>query len=136
MLRFSRSLMLRSVWNQTSFQPSSSSSLYLPNVSNINNISFEKQNIISLNYQNNFTKNSLLKKNDSPIITDEYYEPEPAIDLINDIPPKEVNGTNVSCDGGGGPLGHPKVYINLDVPNKPIACPYCGLRFVNKGNHH
>ena len=34
----------------------------------------------------------------------------------------------VSCDGGGGPLGHPKVYINLDKPG-PQSCPYCGLRY-------
>jgi hypothetical protein len=25
---------------------------------------------------------------------------------------------------GGGPLGHPKIYINLDKPG-PHACTYC-----------
>ena len=35
----------------------------------------------------------------------------------------------VSCDGGGGALGHPKVYINLDG-GEPVACIYCGLRYV------
>ena len=35
----------------------------------------------------------------------------------------------VACDGGGGALGHPKVYINLD--SKEVqTCPYCGMRFV------
>lgn len=33
----------------------------------------------------------------------------------------------VSCDGGGGALGHPKVYINLDKAGEPNVCPYCEL---------
>lgn len=36
-----------------------------------------------------------------------------AIDLIAEIPPKECTERVVNCDGGDGPLGHPKVYINL-----------------------
>ena len=36
-----------------------------------------------------------------------------AIDLVDEEPPKEIHGRNTWCDGGGGPLGHPKVYINL-----------------------
>lgn len=39
--------------------------------------------------------------------------PHFAIDLINAIPPKPVKDRVVWCDGGGGALGHPKVYINL-----------------------
>jgi len=39
--------------------------------------------------------------------------PSFAIDLINQVPPKECTERVVFCDGGGGPLGHPKVYINL-----------------------
>lgn len=35
----------------------------------------------------------------------------------------------VSCDGGGGPLGHPRIFINLDKP-KICWCTYCGLPFV------
>lgn len=35
------------------------------------------------------------------------------INLIAEIPPKECTERVVSCDGGDGPLGHPKVYINL-----------------------
>ena len=34
----------------------------------------------------------------------------------------------VACDGGGGALGHPKVYINLDKEG-PQSCIYCGLRY-------
>uniref|UniRef100_T1J807 Zinc finger CHCC-type domain-containing protein n=1 Tax=Strigamia maritima TaxID=126957 RepID=T1J807_STRMM len=54
-----------------------------------------------------------------------------AIDLINEIPPKGVAARGVWCDGGGGALGHPKVYINLD-PAEPQACGYCGLRFFQE----
>jgi len=35
----------------------------------------------------------------------------------------------VSCDGGGGPLGHPRIFINLDKPQINV-CTYCGLPFV------
>ncbi|KAF7491875.1 putative NADH dehydrogenase [ubiquinone] iron-sulfur protein 6 [Sarcoptes scabiei] len=58
-----------------------------------------------------------------------------AIDLINEIPPKAVKGRKVSCDGGGGPLGHPKVYINLDEPGNH-TCGYCGLRFYQDHTSH
>jgi len=58
-----------------------------------------------------------------------------AIDLIAKVPPKECKSRIVSCDGGGGPLGHPKVYINLDQPGNH-ACGYCGLRFVKPEDHH
>lgn len=60
--------------------------------------------------------------------------PQFAIDLINSVPPKPVKDRVVWCDGGGGALGHPKVYINLDQPG-PQACGYCGLRFVLEHHH-
>lgn len=42
-------------------------------------------------------------------------QPKPlaAIKLIEQAPVREVAERVVSCDGGGGPLGHPKIYINL-----------------------
>ena len=39
-----------------------------------------------------------------------------------------VKTPTVGCDGGGGPLGHPKVYLTLDGSGK-IDCPYCGRRY-------
>jgi len=33
--------------------------------------------------------------------------------------------------GGGGPLGHPRVYLNL-APSGQVECPYCSRRFVNR----
>jgi uncharacterized Zn-finger protein len=43
----------------------------------------------------------------------------------------EVESTVVGCDGGGGALGHPLVYLNMD-PATEIVCPYCSRRFVLK----
>lgn len=36
-----------------------------------------------------------------------------AIKLVAEEPVSGVEARVVSCDGGGGALGHPKVYINL-----------------------
>jgi uncharacterized Zn-finger protein len=36
-----------------------------------------------------------------------------------------------ACDGGEGPLGHPRVYLNLGAAGK-IECPYCSRLFVNR----
>jgi uncharacterized Zn-finger protein len=35
------------------------------------------------------------------------------------------------CSGGGGPLEHPRVYLNL-APAGKIECPYCSRLFVNR----
>lgn len=43
----------------------------------------------------------------------------------------EVETTTVGCDGNGGPLGHPMVYLNLEGKGE-IDCPYCGRRYVLK----
>jgi uncharacterized Zn-finger protein len=37
----------------------------------------------------------------------------------------------VACNGGGGPLGHPRVYLNL-APSGRVECPYCSRLFVNR----
>ena len=38
-----------------------------------------------------------------------------------------------ACDGGerGGPLDHPKVYLNLALAGR-AECPYCSRLFVNR----
>jgi uncharacterized Zn-finger protein len=41
----------------------------------------------------------------------------------------EVNTDRVGCDGGGGALGHPLVYLSL-VKEGFVDCPYCGRRYV------
>ena len=43
----------------------------------------------------------------------------------------EVESTQVACDGGDGPFGHPRVFLNMG-DKKQVDCPYCGRRFVLK----
>lgn len=40
-----------------------------------------------------------------------------------------VETVTVGCDGGGGPLGHPMVYLSLEKRGQ-VDCPYCGRRYV------
>ena len=40
-----------------------------------------------------------------------------------------VNSTRVACDGSGGALGHPKVYLEMGDQNF-VECGYCDRRFV------
>jgi uncharacterized Zn-finger protein len=50
----------------------------------------------------------------------------------------EVTTTRVACDGDGGALGHPKVYLEMGDETF-VECPYCDRRFVLKdgaGGHH
>lgn len=37
----------------------------------------------------------------------------------------------MACDGGGGPAGHPRIFINTDKPEISV-CNYCGLPFVRR----
>ena len=41
----------------------------------------------------------------------------------------EVDDTRVACDGGGGALGHPRVYLEMGDEHF-VECPYCDRRFV------
>jgi uncharacterized Zn-finger protein len=40
-----------------------------------------------------------------------------------------VDGDSAVCDGGGGVLGHPRVYLAIDRSGR-ASCPYCGRVFV------
>ncbi len=40
-----------------------------------------------------------------------------------------VHTARVACDGGDGPLGHPKVYLQIGDEGF-IDCPYCDRRFI------
>ncbi|KKY28404.1 putative nadh-ubiquinone oxidoreductase [Phaeomoniella chlamydospora] len=63
------------------------------------------------------------------------YQPQPyaAIDLIHKQPVRWTHDRIVACDGGGGPLGHPKIFINVDKP-QICWCTYCGVPFAHE--HH
>ena len=40
-----------------------------------------------------------------------------------------IENSTVSCDGGGGQLGHPRVYLTTGTKDR-IQCPYCGRLYV------
>jgi len=47
-------------------------------------------------------------------------------------PPPEViivNKRRVACDGGGGALGHPRVFLEMGQGTE-VECPYCDRKFV------
>lgn len=51
------------------------------------------------------------------------------------IEPPEIIKTSertVSCDGGEGPLGHPRVYLNMR-DDDTVECPYCDRLFILEG---
>ena len=52
------------------------------------------------------------------------------------IPPPEeikVSTKRVACDGGGGVLGHPLVYMDMGEDDF-VECGYCDRRFVLAGH--
>ncbi|WP_292230591.1 zinc-finger domain-containing protein [Brevundimonas sp.] len=54
------------------------------------------------------------------------------------IPPPEevvVSTKRVACDGGGGALGHPLVYMDMGADDF-IECSYCDRRFVLSAHSH
>lgn len=81
-------------------------------------------------------------------------------DLISNVSVIEVDGNMAVCTGGtcldrrsfatatshrllvrrhpgGGAMGHPIEYIQLNTtdPSIPQVCKYCGLKYVRKGHH-
>lgn len=43
----------------------------------------------------------------------------------------DADADEVVCDGGGGALGHPKVWYTFDKQNS-VDCGYCDRRFVKE----
>ena len=57
-------------------------------------------------------------------------------DANNGFPPPEIIVTEdhrIACDGGGGALGHPKVYLEMGEDDF-VECGYCDRRFVREGS--
>ena len=40
-----------------------------------------------------------------------------------------TNDSRVACNGGGGALGHPQVWLTLGVDGQ-VTCPYCSCHFA------
>ncbi|KAM6498107.1 hypothetical protein JOM56_006055 [Amanita muscaria] len=53
--------------------------------------------------------------------------PPSAMEMIANEPVRIVHERRAVCDGGGGPLGHPKIYINVDQPGSHP----CGYWYVD-----
>jgi len=52
-------------------------------------------------------------------------------DGVNSPSPTEtirVHDRVVACDGGGGALGHPRVFLR--IVEDEVVCPYCSRRYV------
>jgi uncharacterized Zn-finger protein len=45
----------------------------------------------------------------------------------------KVRVRRIACDGVGGALGHPRVYLEMGESNH-VECPYCDRRFVLTGH--
>ena len=41
----------------------------------------------------------------------------------------KVRARRIACDGVGGALGHPRVYMEMGEADQ-VECPYCDRRFV------
>jgi uncharacterized Zn-finger protein len=48
-----------------------------------------------------------------------------------EVIPVDPHADGVSCDGGGGALGHPKVWYGFDGVFS-VECAYCDRKFVKK----
>jgi uncharacterized Zn-finger protein len=46
-----------------------------------------------------------------------------------------VQDHRVACDGGGGALGHPRVFMEMGAAGF-VECGYCDRRFVLAGHGH
>lgn len=42
-----------------------------------------------------------------------------------------IDSMVAACNGSGGPLGHPKVYLNLSADGQ-AECPYCSRLFIHQ----
>ncbi len=59
--------------------------------------------------------------------------PQPAATAPQNVHPSEANdiiatSSVVSCDGGGGEMGHPKVFLTFNHSHQ-LTCPYCSQVF-------
>ena len=50
-----------------------------------------------------------------------------------DVPETEiVSSYRIACDGGGGALGHPRVWLSIAPDKGWVECGYCDKRFVHE----
>ncbi len=47
-----------------------------------------------------------------------------------------VDSYRVACDGGDGPLGHPRVWLQIPTDIGWVDCPYCGIRYIHEAHQN
>lgn len=67
------------------------------------------------------------------MLTSRQPQPLSAMEMIHKQPVRWTHERVVACEGGGGPAGHPRIFINTDKPEISV-CNYCGLPFVCDGH--
>jgi uncharacterized Zn-finger protein len=50
-------------------------------------------------------------------------------DVTEEIEVFYLDSRTAVCDGGGGVLGHPRVFLAIDRSDE-VECPYCSRRFI------
>jgi len=48
---------------------------------------------------------------------------------MTEAPVIRTDKSRVSCNGGGGALGHPQIWLTLGEDGQ-VVCPYCSATFV------
>jgi uncharacterized Zn-finger protein len=52
-----------------------------------------------------------------------------------DAPETEiVTAKRIACDGGGGALGHPRVWLTIPDDIGWVECGYCDKKFIAEGH--
>ena len=49
---------------------------------------------------------------------------------------KQVDKFRFACDGGGGTMGHPRVWLQIPQPQNWIECPYCDCKYIYSPGPH
>ncbi|MEW5686486.1 MAG: zinc-finger domain-containing protein [Pseudomonadota bacterium] len=61
---------------------------------------------------------------------------KPAVTPVHAAPETiRVHSGRIACDGVGGALGHPRVWLEMGEADF-VECPYCDRRFVKAGEGH
>lgn len=45
---------------------------------------------------------------------------------------KIVSSYRISCDGGEGALGHPRVWLQIAEDTGSVTCPYCDCKYIHE----
>ena len=43
-----------------------------------------------------------------------------------------VDQFRIACDGGGGALGHPRVWLQIPKETGSVECPYCDCKIIHR----